>query len=360
MRTLSLVFFFIIYACAALCAETFFKGNFTFVTQGTYTKNITGAGYFDVGVGNKFNDFSTVFVAVNGISGEGIKNYTQTYSSLNHNSDWQWPAVHLSQAWYSYSVPSKKVVLSAGVLDPSQSIDTNRFANDETKAFLGALFAFSPTVATPRQHPVGIKAEMFFNSKLDLAIFASDAEGVFDTALNSFFTSAQLNFKAVPDGNYRVFGWFNGLEHISWSNPSETGKNNYGFGISIDQNLSKTVGMFARYSWQNPNVHLSDVDYSLNHAWSAGLSIIPINWGRLKDTIGLALGQILPSVEYKNACDMKARIETHYEVYYKVSITDNFSITPDIQLVTNPFGTDADGGYKNIFAFALRANLFFD
>jgi high affinity Mn2+ porin len=70
-------------------------------------------------------------------------------------------------------------------------------------------------------------------------------------------------------------------------------KNDYGFGLSFDQQITDTVTMFARYGRQRSSVS------RVQQAWSAGLQFAVDIYGRQDDAFGLAYGQSLIGDDWK-------------------------------------------------------------
>ena len=54
----------------------------------------------------------------------------------------------------------------------------------------------------------------------------------------------------------------------------------------------------------------------------------------------------MPSSEYKDNVNKDAKSENHLEVYYSWNVTDYLAISPDFQIVENPyFDENADTAY---------------
>jgi high affinity Mn2+ porin len=134
-----------------------------------------------------------------------------------------------------------------------------------------------------------------------------------------------------------------------------------GVSLNLEQQISETVGLFARAGWADGNVEpwdFTDIDRTVQ----AGLSIIGKNWGRPDDTIGIA-GVIngLASVHaaYFNAGGMGILIgdgalpnyatEDIIEAYYSYAISSSTKFTFDYQFIANP-AYNADRGPVNVFA----------
>jgi hypothetical protein len=60
-----------------------------------------------------------------------------------------------------------------------------------------------------------------------------------------------------------------------------------GVSLNLEQQVSETVGVFARAGWADGNLEPWD-NTDIDRTVEAGVSIIGKNWGRPNDTIGLA------------------------------------------------------------------------
>ena len=133
-------------------------------------------------------------------------------------------------------------------------------------------------------------------------------------------------------------------------------------GISFDQEIGDNFGIFVRYAWQNPERRLNglDADFSLEHSWSTGLQFSGIAWGRDDDLFAIAYGQVIPSDDYRNAgTNLNARSEDHLEAYYSVKVNDHLTISPDIQVIQDPYGGDAVNGNSTLVIGGLRIQIDF-
>jgi porin len=95
------------------------------------------------------------------------------------------------------------------------------------------------------------------------------------------------------------------------------------------------LGAFFRYGFRHEDT------FRLNQFWSGGLAYTGPIPTRDKDTLGFAVGQMISSEDYKSMVNPQAGSETMYELYYAIQITPWLVLTPDIQYIDNPNGTEA-------------------
>ena len=295
------------------------------------------------------------YIQLSGAKGEGIDERILNFSLFNAaviSEDFR-----VKKIWYEHSF-GNKVRLRGGKIDLTTDFDTNAVANDEYDQFLSDGFVNNLTLESPDGY--GNFGAMLWISPNDLwdigfgvteaTQFDYDREYVFQNP----FTILEIGVKpkiADKQGNYRLYGWRNGKDHVRFSSllssDAKLDDANYGFGISADQEVSNDVTLFARYGHQRGSV--SEVE----HSWSAGVDISGRFLGREEDTLGFAYGQAVLGKDYKlfdDAFDNEHRLE----LYYKIKSGKYLNFTPNLQWVKNPAG---DKGNNNVWAFGIRTYL---
>lgn len=304
-------------------------------------------------------------------TGKGnIGYYLHSVANVNRDAD-DSGKVRMTEAWFKHKFLDT-FAISAGVLDATKGIDENAYANDETTQFIGAMFRNSANIMFADNN-VGVRANACINYA-DFAIqYVQETNRVDDDLPTDFlragFASAQVNFKpgliGNTKGNYRIYGWINTTDQLKLNGTSTGKEKDYGFGVSIDQQLSNIFGLFCRYSWSRSDIGINTAEAGetaaiagtgAEHVWSAGLQANIKGIGD-KDTIGLAYGQIVPSQDYRKANKLAGeKPEGHIEVYYSWNISNYLAISPDFQMVTNPYYSTVD---NEAYVGTLRMQISF-
>ncbi|MFA6349310.1 MAG: carbohydrate porin [Candidatus Omnitrophota bacterium] len=335
-------------------------------TDGSYTADITLAKEF-----KEFN--SRAFLHLEGGQGSGVEDNLTLYSNVNRDAD-DHESVRLTEIWYEQGLFGDRVALTFGKLDPTAYFDQSEIANDETTQFLGRIFRNSPTLEFPDNAP-GIRAAYMPKEWIEIGYGLFNTKTSWEKIDNNLFNIGQVCFKTKffdLAGNYRLYGWSNNAYHTKWLDDTKTKETSYGFGLSFDQKANEITTAFLRYGWQNPQVYNPDPvvpasnseNYSLEHSWSAGVQLEGKPWGREKDVVAFAVGQVFPSGDYKKAGELldparKAEAEGHIEAYYRIHINDHLSLSPDFQYIWNPFGNDVSEDANGIFVGGMRAQVDF-
>jgi len=321
----------------------------------------------DITLGKEFKEVGgKAFLHLESGQGAGLEDNLTLYSNVNRDADNN-NNVRLTEFWYEQGLFKDRAALTFGKLDPTAYFDNNEVANDETTQFLGRIFRNSPTIEFP-DNTAGIRLAYLPVEWLELGYGVFDGNSDWEKIGDNLFNIGQVTFKTkflgLP-GNYRFLGWNNNVYHTKWLDTEKTKEANYGFGLSFDQKVTDIVTLFTRYGWQNPKVYnpdimaTGDLNYSLTHSWSSGFQVEGKPWGREKDVFAFAVGQVIPSDDYKKATDRLAKTEGHLEAYYRIFVNDHLSISPDFQYIWNPFGKDVADDTSPIFVGGMRAQVDF-
>lgn len=350
----------------------------TGVIQGTHNANsvslspgedVADASYsIDLTFLKKFDDYGQGFVHLEQGNGKGVEPHLNVFSNVNRDADDD-NNVRATEVWYEHYFAPKNIPLTitAGKLDPTLYIDDNLYANDENSQFLGRMFRNSPVIEfTDNSGALRLGYEL--GEKIDFNAIALNGNADWDNTFDGMFFAGQVNFKPKlfsREGNYRVLGWYNGQNHTKWLDNTQDKEGGYGFGLSFDQEVNDVFGLFARYGWQNPEVYLNSApDFSLEQSYSLGAQLKGSSWGRKEDVFGVAFGQIFPSVDYKRAGEesgaaKEADPENHLECYYNFKVNKHLYLSPDFQIIWNPYGNDAASGDSTITIGGMRAHVEF-
>jgi high affinity Mn2+ porin len=137
--------------------------------------------------------------------------------------------------------------------------------------------------------------------------------------------------------------------------------NKPGASLNLEQQLTETIGLFARAGWADGN-HEEWDNTDIDRSAELGLSINGKQWGRPDDTVGIAgvvNGISNAHIAYLNAGGLGIVIgdgqlphpglEQIIETYYSYAISPSTKVSFDYQFVVNP-AYNTDRGPVNVFA----------
>ena len=294
----------------------------------------------------------------------------------------------LAQAWYQLKIPlldggtkanaREHLHLTAGKIDPFVFFDQNGAADDESAKFMNNAFVHNPLLdsggdirADAYGFAPGVIAQ-YVNEKqkgsewsLSLGMFGSGPGANFSGSLAMPFVIAQAEtharFNYLP-GNYRAYLWHNGRGRGATYDQIE--RKHAGIGFSADQKVADDITLFGRYG------HQLKGQVRFDRALTLGAELAGSPWGRAADSLGLALGALRTSANFRRdslAIDADADgnadfgyqasgSEKQLELYYRVKLNSKVELTPDFQLIRQPGGNAAAPTVK---VFGLRAKVGF-
>lgn len=330
----------------------------TFVVQGSDVENkqtgenaIDATWSLDLTFEKGFDDWGKAFMHVEAGAGSGLDDdEINLFSKVNRDAGDTENRLEATEIWYEHYLLDKKIALTFGKLDPTLYVDQSNYANDETTQFLSFTFRNNDAVEFSDNN-LGLHFMVFPFEWLDIEGEMLSNDSTLKDFFDNSFWSGQINLKPnlfKRETNLRALGWLNDADHTKLLDATKNKENNHGAGISFDQELSDSLGIFARYSYQNPDVSEFDQVYSL------GFQLMGNYWNRKDDYLGLAFGQIFLSDDFKKLGNPDSP-ETHIEFYYNLVLNDHLSLSPDIQVITNPRGVSGD----TIGVYGLRVQLDF-
>lgn len=284
--------------------------------------------------------------------------------------------LHVTQAYYEHNV-NERLTLSVGQLDITGYFDGNEFANDEKAQFMAPIFVNNPVIefgGSEDFYSLGFTATCAPSENISVTVGAFEGDGDYVDTFDKPFLAVEVDYAFSPfgrDGNYRVYYWYRGarpdedpdtagLQADNVATPGNTdllNAFNNGLGLSIDQMVTDTVGVWFRAGLQREEVAQFD------RFVSGGLNISGERLGRANDHIGFAYGASFMSQKYEDtqAAGFESAPEHYLELYYNYAVAhagldEGFHITPDFQYVVNPGGND---NADSAFIYGVRLQTYF-
>lgn len=238
---------------------------------------------------------------------------------------------YLLTAWYKRVFKlgaESELGLSGGLIDATDYIDDNAYANDEYTQFMNAALVNGPNVFLP-SYDMGGAVEWDFGRFGLRAVWMNVGEN--DDGKNFNFFGLQLGYTvstALGEGTYRIFGVGATDDFLD---PTKTSmESRAALGLSFDQELGTIVGAFVRLVWQS-----DDAAVNFEALYSGGVNISGKLWRRAQDNLGIGYAYLEGG---NTGID-----HTHvFEVYARFLLNDYLAVTADIQYMDEAL-SDGDG-----------------
>lgn len=252
---------------------------------------------------------------------------------------------HLLTAWYKHTfrlAHGHQLSTSIGIIDATDYLDENAYANDEYTQFMNPALTNGPNVFLP-SYDVGVALE-WDDGPWSLRAVLMDV-GENDDGHTFRFYGLQAGYtlhNRFGTGHYRLVLAGASRDFLA---PAGTHlENRAGVLLSFDQTFGTAVGGWVRAGWQTDD---AAVDY--NAIYSGGLDFKGTAWGRPADNVGLGYA-------YVNGGSLAIEQSQVVEVFYRWQLREGFGLTADVQYQQDDYKTgDGPRGWM----FGLRATVEF-
>jgi hypothetical protein len=266
-------------------------------------------------------------------------------------------AFWLPEAYYAHEFLEGKFTFAIGKTEPAVFVDDNAFANNPNSQFVGKPFVNNPVFDSEDEYAPIVAASFSPIESISITVLAVSSsypnasdermqKSVYDSIFDQPLVAAQLGYSpkfGELQGNYRVYFWDATYDHVN--SAGDTSSHGWGVGLSLDQQVTDWLGLFARLAYSDKNAF--DVDWY----WSAGANLKGIIPSREKDELGIGLAGLKGTVGPDND-----GTELHTEAYYRIYLAENLAVSPDFQYVVNPLGNSHN---DDVFAAMLRVEVSF-
>lgn len=225
---------------------------------------------------------------------------------------------------------ARHLVIVGGIIDATDYIDTNAFANDELNQFMNEALVNAVLVAPPSYDYGGALIAEVGRTALR-AVYMNVGANDNGASYNYFAGELAQGFDTRwGTGNVRVL--VSGTDAAFATPHGGDLAQQFGVSVSADQTIADAFGLFARAGWQ---LDSAAVDYGAEI--TAGAQLKGAIWGREHDSVGLGAG-----VLFGGNLDLERTFVA--ELYYRATIREGFSVTFDLQTMRDVRRTDTVHG----------------
>lgn len=315
-----------------------------------------GAWYFNLELMQEFWQGASLDLQLEVDKNKGVDKFLPTFALFNSNAG-ENASLYIPQLYLEQKLFKDKIAFNAGKLDLSNWFDVNAIANSADEQFNSDALVNSLVIPFPSKSIGAMinyspKEWLYFQAGAQTAKASATKVGLSD-AFNSAFFIGEFGLSPKPaglQGNYRFMVFLN-REKVPFVDESEEKRNNFGFSLSFDQELTKRAAVFLRYGFNDKKTNI------VYQAWSAGVSLLEPIRGRKEDRIAVAVAQSLASPDYRRYNgDGTGSRETMLEAYYSIVLNKFAILAPNIQLVLDP---EADTSVGNELVAGSRLVIIF-
>jgi porin len=238
---------------------------------------------------------------------------------------------YLLTAWYKHTFQFNRahsLGLTGAMIDATDYLDGNAYANDEYNQFMNAALVNAPNGFFP-SYDIGGALEWVIDNWSLTGVAMSVGENDEGNSFNYYGIQLRYQFKDRPgSGNYRLI-----IDTTSkdFNNPQGTQEESLlGIIISFDQELGQSLGAWIRFGWQEDK---AAIDYQT--LYSGGINLSGSLWGRSTDNIGIGYAHL-------DGGNQNIESSQVFESYYRCVFNDIFSMTLDIQYLKDKIDIEDD------------------
>ena len=252
---------------------------------------------------------------------------------------------YLLTAWGMYNFQfsdSHSLGLTGGVIDSTDFVDENAFANDEYGQFQNEVFVNAVTGNFVSFDVGGATQWAYGNLSANGLIMDVGGGAGFAEDDNFQFYAVQLAYlleTGLGEGNYRVTGTMTSDNFLNAAGDDDD-ENLAAVVLSADQQLGSIFGLFLRVGLQD-----DDAEITYEKEFSGGVNISGSIWGREQDNIGIGVAYL----DGGDDTDVDKTIAA--EAYVRFALTDMFAATADFQYLDDEYEgalEDVDGWVGSI------------
>ena len=304
------------------------RGAFNFEPEFSFRPNDNNEIFakFGFGAGNGLNGVSNFNLA------SWAANLEDDYTNINNRD-----RDYLLTAWYKYTfnfTENHSLGLTGGIIDATDYVDENAYANDEFTQFMNEALVNGPNGFFPSYDGGG--AVEWEIGNFDITAMGMNV-GENEDGNNYNYFGTQIGYKlntSLGEGNYRLI-----VDTTSEDFLDEDGQDDESLlavFLSFDQQLGDIFGAFIRVGWQD-----DDAAITYDSLYSGGVNITGKWYGREQDYFGIGYA-------YLNG-DNDFDYSQVAEIYWRVAFNDYFAATADFQYMKDEFDTD-EGEIEGIIA----------
>ncbi len=250
---------------------------------------------------------------------------------------------YLLTAWASHTFEFSEnhtLGLTGGIIDATDYVDENAFANDEYGQFQNEVFV-NGVNGNFVSYDIGGVVDWAYGNFSAKGLIMDEGTGSENEVDDNFqYYAAQLAYRletGLGEGNYRVIGSLTSDDFEDADGDDD--EQLTAVGLSADQQLGDIFGLFLRVYWQD-----DDAAVTYETEFSGGVNISGSLWNREQDNIGIGFA-------YLDDGETEVDNTIVFEGYVRFGLNDFFAVTADVQYMEDEYDDpleDVDGWVGSI------------
>ncbi|MBA3037185.1 MAG: carbohydrate porin [Desulfobacterium sp.] len=238
---------------------------------------------------------------------------------------------YLLAAWYKHTFvlnDSHTIGITGGIIDATDYLDDNKYANDEYTQFMNGALVNGPNTFLP-SYDIGGAMEWEMGKLAVKGVIMQIGEN--DEGKSYHFYGAQVGYTIdtpLGEGTYRVM--FDATSDKFSDTDGRHEEALKGCIISFDQELGDIFGAWIRFGWSDDNAIIDFQDL-----YSGGIDIKGKLWGREQDNAGIGCA-------YLKGGNHEIENSQVAEAYVRIGLNEIFSTTFDLQYLKDNHKNSTD------------------
>jgi porin len=238
---------------------------------------------------------------------------------------------YLLTAWYKHTFDFSEdnaLGLTGGLVDATDYLDENVYANDEYTQFMNQTLVNGPNGFLP-SYDLGGALEWDMGDFALRGVVMGIGEN--DDGRSYTFYGAQLGYtlnSGLGEGNYRVIADWTSKDFSNPAGDKQEAKNCVL--LSFDQELGDLLGAWIRFGWQDDSAAVT-----CDKLYSGGVDISGKLWGREQDNIGIGYACL-------DGANQNLDSSHVFEAYVRFLLNEYFALTADVQYLKDNMKTGDD------------------
>lgn len=286
--------------------------------------------------------FSTFFVDLESIGGAGPDEVLGSLSRLNADAETLRVTddVKVREAWLHFKLLDDRLRVVGGKIDLTNYFDRNAVANDETRQLLDTALVNNPLLRQPPNGP-GVAVQYDTGGEIGVALGIQAPDDTASSLTEKVYAVAEIDYHRhllfAREGNYRLWGRVGRVSE-------ELEKKTWGAGISLDQQITMRLTLFAR-----AGIGRMEGEDQNAYAWSAGFQTPSPFTESTKDQFGAAFSRQVEADRSENIA----------EGYYHHILTDRLWVSLDLQWLISGENSITGDDNENVFIPGFRTTINF-